>query len=89
MTYKVPKFIIFVADQLFYTRTSENRNNNIVFQTKSYLSIGITFPKFLLKILPGDKETIEKRGGISIVKTLDKDLVQSMEAFEKAYLNKF
>ena len=64
-------------------------NNNIVFQTKSYLSIGITFPKFLLKILPGDKETIEKRGGKSIVKTLDKDLVQSMEAFEKAYLNKF
>ena len=64
-------------------------NNSIVFQTKSYLSIGITFPKFLLKILPGDKETIEKRGGKSIVKTLDKDLVQSMEAFEKAYLNKF
>jgi hypothetical protein len=64
-------------------------NNNIVFQTKAFLSIGITFPKFLLKILPGDKETIEKRGAKSIIKTLDKDLVQSMEAFEKAYLNKF
>jgi hypothetical protein len=64
-------------------------NNNIVFQTKAFLSIGVTFPKFLLKILPGDKNTIEERGGKSIIKTLDKDVVQSMEAFEKAYLNKF
>jgi hypothetical protein len=64
-------------------------NTNIVFQTTSFLSIGIKFPKFLLKILPGDKKTIEERGGKSIIKTLDKDVVQSMKAFESAYLNKF
>ena len=67
----------------------EKENGNIVFQTVAFLSIGITFPKFLLKILPGDKKTIEKRGGKSIVKTLNKDIVQSMDSFEKAYLNNF
>lgn len=72
------------------TITYEEKNNgNVVFRTDGFLSIDITFPKFLLKILPGDKKTIEERGGKSIVKTLDKDVVQSMKAFEKAYSEKF
>eukprot|EP00536_Pseudo-nitzschia_multiseries_P013829 jgi/Psemu1/310307/fgenesh1_kg.619_\ len=67
----------------------EKENGKVVFKTDGFLSIGITFPKFLLKILPGDKKTIEERGGKSIVKTLDKDVAQSMKAFEKTYLDKF
>lgn len=64
-------------------------NGKVVFRTEAFLRIGVTFPKILLKILPGDKKTIEERGGTSIVKTLDKDVKQSMEAFESAYLKKF
>jgi len=65
----------------------QNNNNKIVFQINAFLSIGISFPKFLLQILPGDKKTIEGRGGKSILKALDKDVQQSMKAFEKAYRN--
>lgn len=65
----------------------QNNNNQIVFQINAFLSIGISFPKFLLQILPGDKKTIEGRGGKAILKTLDKDVQQSMKAFEKAYRN--
>lgn len=67
----------------------EMENGKIVFRTDAYLSIGVTFPKLLLKILPGDKKTIEKRGGKSIVKTLDKDILDSMKSLEKAYSERF
>lgn len=69
--------------------TYEEDNGKIVFMTDGFLSIDITFPSFLLKILPGDKKKIEERGSKSIVKTLDRDVVQSMKAFEKAYSEQY
>jgi hypothetical protein len=76
-------------DSLSTVTYEEKENGTIVFRTDALLSIGVTFPKFLLKILPGDKKTIEEKGGKSVVKTLEKDVSQSMKAFEKAYLEKF
>jgi len=76
-------------DSLSTVTCKENKNGNIVFRTEALLSIGVTFPKFLLKILPGDKKTIEERGSKSIIKTLEKDISQSMNSFEKAYLETF
>ena len=64
-------------------------NDKVIFQTKAFLRIGVTFPKMLLKILPGDKDTIEQKAGVSIQKALLKDVTQSMEAYEKAYLERF
>jgi hypothetical protein len=69
------------------TVSYEEKDDVVVFRTKAFLSIGITFPKFLLRILPGDKSTIEEKAGKSIQKTLDKDVAQSMQAYEKAYLS--
>jgi hypothetical protein len=65
-----------------YEATSDGK---IKFRTKAFLQIGITFPKVLLKILPGDKATIEEKASSSIEKTLKKDVVQSMKAYEQAY----
>jgi hypothetical protein len=76
-------------DSLSTVTYEEKENGTIMFRTDALLSIGVTFPKFLLKILPGDKKSIEEKGGKSVIKTLDKDVSQSMKAFEKAYLEKF
>jgi hypothetical protein len=46
----------------------------------------VTFPKILLKILPGDKDIIEQKASVSVEKTLLKDVMHSMEAYEKSYL---
>lgn len=67
------------------TVSYETNNGSVVFRTKAFLQIGITFPKVLLKILPGDKATIEEKASSSIQKTLEKDVVQSMKAYESAY----
>mmetsp|Transcript_852 Transcript_852/g.2062 ORF Transcript_852/g.2062 Transcript_852/m.2062 type:complete len:308 (-) Transcript_852:1454-2377(-) len=67
----------------------ETENGDILFRTDALLSIDVSFPKFLLKILPGDKKTIEEKGSQSITKTLNKDVSQSLKALEKAYLEKF
>jgi hypothetical protein len=69
------------------TVSCETNNGNVVFRTKSFLQIGITFPKVLLKILPGDKATIEEKASSSVQKTLEKDVVQSLKAYESAYTN--
>ena len=76
-------------DSLSTVTYEAKENGKIAFRTDSFLSIGVTFPKFLLKILPGDKKTIEERGSKSIVKTLDKDVVQAMKSLEKEYLESF
>ena len=74
-------------DSLTTVSARENKDKGtIVFATDSLLSIGVTFPKLLLKILPGDKATIEERGGKAVLKTLDRDITKSIQAFEKAYL---
>mmetsp|Transcript_31015 Transcript_31015/g.73086 ORF Transcript_31015/g.73086 Transcript_31015/m.73086 type:complete len:298 (+) Transcript_31015:108-1001(+) len=77
------------AKSLTTVTFEEKDNGNVVFRTEGFLSIDISFPKILLKILPGDKKTIEEKGGKSIVKALDRDVMQSMKALEKAYLEKF
>jgi hypothetical protein len=69
------------------TVTYEAKDDSVVFKTKAFLSIGLTFPKFLLRILPGDKSVIEEKAGKSVQNTLDKDVVQSMQAYEEAYLS--
>ena len=74
-------------DSLTTVSARENKDKGtIVFATNSLLSIGVTFPKLLLKILPGDKATIEERGGKAVLKTLDRDVTKSIQAFEQAYL---
>jgi hypothetical protein len=70
------------------TVSYEEKDDIVVFRTNAFLSIGITFPKFLLRILPGDKSVIEEKAGKSIQKTLDKDVAASMLAYENAYLSK-
>lgn len=71
--------------QSLSTVSYETNNGNVVFRTKAFLRIGISFPKVLLKILPGDKATIEEKASSSVQKTLEKDCVQSMKAYESAY----
>ena len=74
-------------DSLTTVSARENKENDaIVFSADALLSIDVTFPKLLLKILPGDKETIEKQGGKSVLKALDRDVTKSILAFEKAFL---
>ncbi|KAG7364380.1 hypothetical protein IV203_037582 [Nitzschia inconspicua] len=73
--------------QSLSTVSYETNNGNVVFHTKSFLQIGITFPKVLLKVLPGDKAVIEEKASSSVQKTLEKDSVQSMKAYEAAYFN--
>eukprot|EP00529_Nitzschia_sp_RCC80_P001796 CAMPEP_0113486522 /NCGR_PEP_ID=MMETSP0014_2-20120614/25040_1 /TAXON_ID=2857 /ORGANISM="Nitzschia sp." /LENGTH=374 /DNA_ID=CAMNT_0000380197 /DNA_START=264 /DNA_END=1388 /DNA_ORIENTATION=- /assembly_acc=CAM_ASM_000159 len=68
------------------TVTYQKKNDRVVFTTNASLSIGMKFPKLLMKAL-GDKSKAEQVGAKSIRKTLDKDVVQSMTAFEKAYLS--
>ncbi|KAL3926006.1 MAG: hypothetical protein SGILL_000005 [Bacillariaceae sp.] len=60
-------------------------DGKVKFRTNSFLQIGITFPKVLLKILPSDKATIEEKASSSIEKTLMKDVVHSMKAYAQAY----
>lgn len=69
------------------TVSYEQKGDVVVFRTDAFLCIGITFPKFLLRILPSDKHIIEEKAGKSIQKTLDKDVSQSMQAYENAYLS--
>lgn len=67
------------------TVSYEKKNDSVVFQTKASLTIGMKFPKLLMKAL-GDKSKAEQVGANSIRNTLDKDVAQSMTALEKAYL---
>jgi hypothetical protein len=69
------------------TVSYERIDGNVVFRTNAFLEIGITFPKVLLKILPGDKATIEEKASSSVQKSLEKDVFQSMRAYESAYSN--
>jgi hypothetical protein len=68
------------------TVSYEKKREGIVFRTNAQLSIGLKFPKLLMKAL-GDKSKAEQVGAKSIRKTLDKDVAQSMNAFEQAYLS--
>mmetsp|Transcript_49262 Transcript_49262/g.119407 ORF Transcript_49262/g.119407 Transcript_49262/m.119407 type:complete len:373 (+) Transcript_49262:370-1488(+) len=68
------------------TVSYQKKNDRVVFTTNASLSIGMKFPKLLMKAL-GDKSKAEQVGAKSIRKTLDKDVAQSMTAFEKAYLS--
>lgn len=70
------------------TVSYEESDGCIVFKANAFLSLPLTFPKFLIRILPSDKSVIEEKAGKSIKKTLDKDVSHSMEAYEKAYLAK-
>jgi len=75
-----------------YEERENNNDNNdgtVAFRTDAFLSIVVKFPRFLTRILPVDKTTMEERGGKSIAKTLDKDIMQSMKSLEKAYLESF
>lgn len=62
-------------------------NETVIFKTESSLTIMVKFPSVLLKILPTNKEKAEEQGGKSAVKTLEKDVHSSIEAYEKAYLD--
>lgn len=65
-------------------RISE-KNNTVVFQTETFLEIMVSFPALLMKILPTNKEKAEEQGASAIKKTLEKDVIASMKAFEEAY----
>jgi hypothetical protein len=68
------------------TVSYQRKDDRVVFTTNASLSIGMKFPKLLMKAL-GDKRKAEEVGANSIRKTLVKDVAQSMQAFEKAYLS--
>lgn len=64
-------------------------DSKITFSINSQLMINVFFPAFLLKILPTNKEKAEESGGKSLTSVLKKDVIASMTAFEKAYIEKF
>ena len=67
-----------------YDRTDDGKTTTIT--TKSSISIELSFPTVLLKILPTSKEKTEKTGGKAISSTVEKDVQEAMKAFQEEYM---
>jgi len=64
----------------------ETEDGKTIIKSNASLSVAVNFPSILLKILPTNKEKAEETGGKALCKTLEKDVVASLEAVEKAYM---
>ena len=67
-----------------YEYTEEKK---VVFTCDASLTVRVKFPSFLLKIMTQSKEKAEESGGKAIAKAVEKDVVKSLAAFQKAYEN--
>ena len=70
-------------------RISVARNDDdlISFKSNANLNLLVNIPKILLKAIPGaSKEMFEKKGGESLQKTLENDILVSLEEFRREYL---
>jgi hypothetical protein len=61
------------------------KQDEIVLKDESVLSVAITVPSFLSKILPKNLKKVEQKGSASIQKVLDKEVKKAFVAFEEAY----
>lgn len=64
----------------------ETEGGKTIIKSNASLSVNVKFPSILLKILPTNKEKAEDTGGKALCKTLEKDVIASMEAVEKSYM---
>ena len=63
------------------------KENGIIFKSDANLSLLVKMPKILLKAIPGaNKEMFEKKGGLQLQKTLEDDLLVSLEEFRQEYV---
>jgi hypothetical protein len=74
------------ARSLTVVTYSQTKDWETLFTSDVNLSIMVKFPAILLKILPTNKEKTEETGGKAITKTVTKDVQESMNAYEEAYL---
>jgi len=72
-----------------FTRVVVMPNGNdkeLIIKADCSLSVGVNFPKILMKILPVSKEKAEEQGSEAISKTIQKDLTASMELFREKFI---
>ena len=72
-------------------RTSREKSSHIeqmevTFHATSRVEINISFPSFLLKILPVQKEVIERQGSLALQKNLDRDVVPGIREFRETFV---
>lgn len=68
-----------------YATNNEDESLSIVFRSVAKLSICVSFPTILLKILPVSKQMAESQGSEAINRVVTRDIGPSLEALKKKY----
>lgn len=61
--------------------------SSVIFRSVAKLSINVSFPSFLLRILPVSKQMAESQGSDAIHRVVTRDIGPSLEALKKKYEN--
>lgn len=77
------------ASTTYITCDFSQQDSKVIFTTDTILSVTVSFPSFLLKILPMDKAKAEEKGSSAITQTVAKDVAASMTAYEEEYRKAF
>jgi hypothetical protein len=60
---------------------------DVTFKTETFLEVRVSFPAFLLKILPTSKEKTEAQGGEAVKKVLKKDIKVAVDKFRESWVD--
>lgn len=65
--------------------TTDDESSSIVFRSVAKLSINVSFPSFLLRILPVSKQMAESQGSEAIQRVVSRDIGPSLEALKQKF----
>jgi hypothetical protein len=77
------------ASTTYITCDFSQQDSKVIFTTDTILSVTVSFPSFLLKLLPMNKAKAEEKGSLAITQTVEKDVAASMVAYEEEYRKAF
>jgi hypothetical protein len=69
-----------------FARPSED-GKTVKFKTEAFLEVQVSFPAFLLKLLPSSKEKVETQGSEAVKKALKRDISVAVDKFRAAWVD--
>ena len=77
------------ASTTYITCDFSQQDSKVIFTTDTILSVTVSFPSLLLKLLPMNKAKAEEKGSLAITQAVAKDVAASMIAYEEEYRKAF